>query len=78
MQKQQKQLLIENWRDYIKKPDEERKCLTPGSFYDMEIKDNVVGVRVRLPMNIDISEEEAIQLENEMHDALEAILSKYF
>jgi hypothetical protein len=44
----------------------------------MEIKDNVVGVRVRLPMNIDISEEEAIQLENEMHDALEAILSKYF
>ena len=71
-------LLIENWRDYIKKPDEERKCLTPGSFYDMEIKDNVVGVRVRLPMNIDITEEEAKQLEDEMHDAMEAILAKYF
>ena len=50
----------------------------PGAIYDMDIGSNVVGVKVRLPMNIDISEEEAIQLENEMHDALEAILSKYF
>ena len=71
-------LLLENWRDYIRKPDEDRACLTPGSFYDMEIKKNVIGVKVRLPMNIDISEEEAIELENEMLDAMEAILAKYF
>jgi len=71
-------LLLENWKDYIKNPDEERACLTPGAIYDMDIGPNVVGVKVRLPMNIDISEEQAIQLENEMHDALEAILSKYF
>ena len=71
-------LLLENWKDYIKNSDEERDCLTPGAIYDMDIGSNVVGVKVRLPMNIDISEEEAIQLENEMHDALEAILSKYF
>lgn len=44
----------------------------------MEIKDNVVGVKVRLPMNINITEEEAKQLEDEMHDAMEAILAKYF
>ena len=71
-------LLLENWKDYVKSPEEERECLTPGAIYDMDISPNVVGVKVRLPMNIDITEEEAKQLEDEMHDALEAILSKYF
>ena len=68
-------LIIENWKGFL---GEERKCLTPGAVYDMDISPNSVGVKVRLPMNIDISEEEAIQLENEMHDALESILAKYF
>jgi len=71
-------LILENWRDYIKSPGEERECLTPGAIYDMDIRPDVVGVKVQLPMSIDITEEEAEELEEEMHDALEAILSKYF
>ena len=71
-------LLLENWRDYIREPDEERKCLTPDAMFDMDIRPDVIGVKVRLPMEIDISEEEAKELEDQMHDAMETILAKYF
>ena len=50
-----------------------RICLTPGSFYDFNINPREIGVNVRLPMAINISEEEAIELEELIHDALETI-----
>ena len=55
-----------------------RICLTPGSFYDFNINPREIGVNVRLPMSISISEEEAIQLEELIHDAMERILARYF
>ena len=56
----------------------ERICLTPEAFYDIHIRPREVGVNVRLPMSLDISEEEAIMLENMIHDAMERILARYF
>ena len=71
-------LLLENWREYIRKPDEERPCLTPDAMYDIHISDKKIGVTVRLPEELDITEEQAIELENDMHDAMEAILARFF
>tara|TARA_A100001011_G_C14051149_1_gene731914 strand:- start:8 stop:253 length:246 start_codon:yes stop_codon:yes gene_type:complete len=55
-----------------------RICLTPGSFYDFNISPREIGVNVRLPMAISISEAEAIELEELIHDAMESILARYF
>ena len=56
----------------------EKICLTPEAFYDIRISPREVGVNVRLPMSLDMSEEEATMLEQEMHDAMEQILARYF
>ncbi len=56
----------------------ERICLTPDAFYDIHISPREVGVNVRLPMPLNLSEQEAIMLENLIHDAMERILARYF
>ena len=56
----------------------ERICLTPDAFYDIHISPREVGVNVRLPMSLNLSEQEAIMLENLIHDAMERILARYF
>jgi hypothetical protein len=71
-------LIIEKRRGYIRNPDEERGCLTPDAIYKMSISPNEVSVSVKLPIDLNIDEEEAKALEDDMHDAMEAILAKYF
>jgi len=56
----------------------ERKCLTPGATYHITIHKRRVGCDVSLPMILDLSEDDAVRLENKIHDAMEKILKEYF
>lgn len=54
------------------------KCLTPGARYHFKIGDGEVSCEVN-HKNISVhTEKQAKQLEDELHDALEAVLSKFF
>jgi hypothetical protein len=57
---------------------ETEPCKTPGSVFHIFVEDNEVGARVNLPFSLELEEEEYQELENNIHDALEEILSKYF
>lgn len=59
------------------------KCLTPGSNYHFKIHKNEISVRVTLPKDVhktvdELSYREAKKLENDLHDAVEKILSRLF
>ena len=54
------------------------KCQTPGAVFHIGIHERRVLCDVELPMRIDLSKDEAIQLEDKIHDAMEQILKKYF
>lgn len=53
-------------------------CDTPGAIYHSVFSGNNVGMTVTLPEPIHVPVSEMTELEWEMHDALEKILSKYF
>ena len=53
-------------------------CQTPGANYVTDIKDNSIKCEIKLPFDLDISEKEAEDLENNLHNAIESVLSKYF
>jgi hypothetical protein len=57
---------------------ETEPCKTPGSVFHIFVEDNEVGARVNLPFDLELEEEEYQELEDDIHDALEEILSKYF
>ena len=56
----------------------ETPCQTPNAVYNIEINDKSVKCSVDLPFKIDLSEEEAKELEINIHNAMELVLSKYF
>jgi len=66
------------WFEYIKRPGEDRPCLTPGSQFHIYTGEDNISVSVDLPIKLDLSEEEAEDMEDAMHDAMEAILAKHF
>jgi hypothetical protein len=65
--------MFEKWKLFL-----EAKCKTPGAIYHFDINNKSVGVEVELPSEIDLDEEKAKELENEIHDALEDILARFF
>ena len=71
-----KGLEIPSWRDYIRQPNEDRECLTPDSIFHIYIGGNKVSVSVDLPM--ELPEDKLQELEDAMHDAMEAVLAQYF
>lgn len=56
----------------------ERKCLTPGAIYHFDINSGGVTLVVVHHQPIDMNEEEAKKLEDELHDAVEAVLGRYY
>lgn len=56
----------------------EHTCKTPGAIYHFNLNERNVGVDVEIPFEIELSEEEAIALEDEIHDAMELILEKFW
>lgn len=55
--------MFEKWKLFL-----EAKCKTPGAIYHFDINNKSVGV----------DEENTKELENEIHDALEDILARFF
>jgi len=53
-------------------------CQTEGANYKIEIGDDKVGVEVTLPFKLELSEDDAKLLEDNIHNAMELVLSKYF
>ncbi len=57
-----------------------KDCGTPGAIYRTAIKPDKVSLEVELPQDnlLGMSEEEAVALEQEIHNAMEVILAKFF
>lgn len=53
-------------------------CQTPGAIFHISIKPRSVRCMVSLPIDLNITEDRAIQLENQIHDAFEDILKEFF
>ena len=65
---------------HIKKFTEAVKteCQTPEANYNIEINSDKVSVEVELPMELDLTEEEAKLLESNIHNMMELVLAPYF
>ena len=53
-------------------------CQTPGAVFNIDINDESVTCKVELPFSLDLSNDEAKELEGNIHNAIELVLSKYF
>ncbi len=53
-------------------------CQTPDAQFNIEIKDKKVSVEVELPMELDLTEKDAKLLEDNIHNAMELVLARYF
>ncbi len=54
------------------------KCQTEGAIYKTDISDDNISISISLPFQLDISGDEALVLEANIHNMLEIVLSKYF
>jgi hypothetical protein len=61
-----------------KEYDKEHECLTPGAVYGTEMHENTLTISVQLPVEISLpsSEEEAKELEVDLHYAVERVLKR--
>lgn len=55
-----------------------RRCLTPGATYHTAISGNRVVVSVQFPGSMVIGEGAAAEIDRELHDAVEAVLARYW
>ena len=55
-----------------------RKCQTPGANYKFKTTKDSVASTVTLPFELDLTEKEVKKLEDELHDALEAVFKQFF
>ena len=56
----------------------DHKCQTPGAIFSSHISNDKVSMSVKLPFELNISKEEADDLEADLHYAFEKLLKKYF
>jgi len=54
------------------------KCQTPGAHFHTKISARVIDCKIELPMELDLTNEEAALLETNLHNALELVLARYF
>ena len=53
-------------------------CQTEGAVYNTQILPTEVSVNIKLPFKLDISADEALLLEANLHNVIELVLSRYF
>lgn len=53
-------------------------CQTCGVVYDTKIKSKEITIKLRLPKDLDITDNESKELSGNLHNALELVLAKYF
>lgn len=62
----------------ITKPVEVKPCLTPEAVFHIHIENASVSCKVDLPMDLNLDEDQAKDLEDKIHDAMENVLKGYF
>lgn len=70
--------VLTNRSTNVKVSNSLKKCQTPGAVYSFNITDYWVSAAVDLQFSLDLTEEKAARLEDELHDALEAVLKQFF
>jgi hypothetical protein len=53
-------------------------CQTPGAQFHTRISAKEIECKVDLPMELELTEEEATTLDANLHNALELVLARYF
>lgn len=53
-------------------------CQTKDAVYNIDISDNSIDIKIKLPFDLDINEKEAKTLEANLHNLIEIALAKYF
>jgi hypothetical protein len=53
-------------------------CQTHGAVYGIEVGPQSVSCRVDLPVPLNLSDEDAVLLEANLHNAVELVLARYF
>ncbi len=53
-------------------------CQTPDMVYSTHIDKNEINIHLNLPFNLNLSKEESVILEKNIHNVLEIVMSKYF
>jgi len=64
--------------DLFEKYDKDHKCKTPGAIYKAKIHSDNISLKVELPIKLDLNEKESIDLEADLHYAVEKVLAKFF
>ena len=54
------------------------RCSTPGAKYHIKIGPNVVECKVDIPFDLSLDREKAVKLENQVHNAMQSILTSYW
>lgn len=54
------------------------ECQTPDANFKTNISDNKISVEIELPMDLNLNEKEAKLLEDNIHNAMELVLARYF
>ena len=53
-------------------------CKTPGATFQIVVGPTFASVQIDHPTPVDLTKQEAIGLEDEMHDAMEAIFARFY
>ena len=56
----------------------ETKCLTPDANFSISIGTKYISCRVTLPFELKIDKDEAVIVENLIHNQMELVLRSYF
>lgn len=54
------------------------ECQTKGAIYNTKISDDKIDVSVEIPFELELNEDDAKLLEDNIHNALELVLKPYF
>tara|TARA_R110000851_G_scaffold268788_1_gene421509 strand:+ start:333 stop:566 length:234 start_codon:yes stop_codon:yes gene_type:complete len=50
------------------------KCKTPGAKYHIDISLHTVSCKVEIPFDLELSEDDTVRLEQQIHAAIEGVL----
>ena len=61
------------------KYDKDHTCLTPGTIYHIDIHSDKIEIKLDLPDDVnELDNEKSIDLESDLHYAIEKVLAKFY
>ena len=73
-----KKVMLKKFIKEVLKEQNATKCLTSGAYFNTHVEPKKVSISVDMPFDLNIDEEEAIELETLLHNAVELVMSRYF